>query len=118
MNIAIDMMGGDFAPSEALKGLQLYLSKTSGTQVFCIGDRQILQPLFTKHQLDTNTRVKIIHAAETIGYHEHPTKALKEKPQSSIAIGFHLLSTSKADAFISAGNTGAMLVATMYTIKP
>jgi glycerol-3-phosphate acyltransferase PlsX len=49
--------------------------------------------------------------------HEHPTKALKEKQKSSIAIGFHLLSTGKCDAFISAGNTGAMLVGALYSIK-
>jgi glycerol-3-phosphate acyltransferase PlsX len=49
--------------------------------------------------------------------HEHPTKALKEKKQSSIAIGFHLLATDKADAFISAGNTGAMMVGALYSIK-
>ena len=49
--------------------------------------------------------------------HEHPTKALKEKQQSSIAIGFHMLATGKIDAFISAGNTGAMLVGALYSIK-
>jgi glycerol-3-phosphate acyltransferase PlsX len=49
--------------------------------------------------------------------HEHPTKALKEKQRSSIAIGFHLLASGKIDAFISAGNTGAMLVGAMFTIK-
>ena len=49
--------------------------------------------------------------------HEHPTKALKEKQQSSIAIGFHLLSSGKTDAFISAGNTGAMLVGSLYSLK-
>ena len=49
--------------------------------------------------------------------HEHPTRALKEKQQSSIAIGFHLLSTGKTDAFISAGNTGAMLVGSLYSLK-
>jgi len=50
--------------------------------------------------------------------HEHPTKALKEKQHSSIAIGFHLLATGKTDAFISAGNTGAMLVGSLYALKP
>jgi glycerol-3-phosphate acyltransferase PlsX len=48
---------------------------------------------------------------------EHPTKALKEKPQSSISIGFHLLQSKKIDAFISAGNTGAMMVGAIYSIK-
>jgi glycerol-3-phosphate acyltransferase PlsX len=50
--------------------------------------------------------------------HEHPLKALKGKPNSSIAIGFHMLASGKTDAFISAGNTGAMLIGSLYTIKP
>jgi glycerol-3-phosphate acyltransferase PlsX len=50
--------------------------------------------------------------------HEHPLKALKGKPKSSIAIGFHMLASGKTDAFISAGNTGAMLIGSLYTIKP
>ena len=61
--------------------------------------------------------ISIVHASEVIEMHEHPTKALKEKQQSSIAIGFHLLATGKADAFISAGNTGAMMVGALYSIK-
>jgi glycerol-3-phosphate acyltransferase PlsX len=60
----------------------------------------------------------IIASTEVIGYNEHPTKALKEKPNSSISIGFHLLATGKIDAFLSAGNTGAMLVGAMFSIKP
>ena len=62
-------------------------------------------------------RIKIVHAEQVIEMHEHPTKALKEKKQSSIAIGFHLLASGKTDAFISAGNTGAMLVGALFSIK-
>lgn len=117
MNIGIDMMGGDYAPLEAVLGLQQYLSDgATPANLFCIGDEQQVQPLFDQYQL-SSPYVRLIHAPEVIGYHEHPTKALKEKQKSSIAIGFHLLATSKIDAFISAGNTGAMLVGTMYTIK-
>lgn len=117
MNIGLDMMGGDFAPLEAVKGLQLYLEgNTSPANLFCIGDTERVQPIM--HELNLSSpAIKVIHAPEVIGYNESPTKALKEKQQSSIAIGFHLLSTGKIDAFISAGNTGAMLVGTMYTIK-
>ena len=61
--------------------------------------------------------INVVHASEVIEMHEHPTKALKEKQQSSIAIGFHLLAASKIDAFISAGNTGAMMVGALYSIK-
>lgn len=117
MNIGFDMMGGDFAPEQAVKSLQLYLSGNSGpANLFCIGDEAQLTPLFTEYNI-SSPHVRIIHAEQVIGYNEHPTKALKEKQRSSIAIGFHLLSTGKIDAFISAGNTGAMLVGTMYTIK-
>ncbi len=117
MNIGIDMMGGDFAPLEAVKGLQLYLqSNTSPANIFCIGDKERVEPILNEFQLKSEC-IRIVHADEVIGYDESPTKALKEKQKSSIAIGFYLLSTGKIDAFISAGNTGAMLVGTMYTIK-
>lgn len=118
MNIGIDMMGGDFAPLEAVKGILLYLSnnKTTAANVFCIGDESFVQPLVKEYKV-SSPNLHFIHAPETIGYHEHPTKALKEKQQSSIAIGFHLLATGKIDAFISAGNTGAMLVGAMFSIK-
>ncbi len=118
MNIGIDMMGGDFAPLEAVKGLKLYLSSgTPAASLYLIGDETLVKPLLEEHQV-TSPNLHLIHAPEVIGYHEHPTKALKEKQQSSIAIGFHLLATGKIDAFISAGNTGAMLVGAMYSIKP
>lgn len=117
MNIGLDMMGGDFAPLEAVKGLQLYLSDDSRTaSLFCIGDEAQVKPLLEQHGIN-HPNVHVIHAPEVIGYHEHPTKALKEKQGSSIAIGFHMLATGKIDAFMSAGNTGAMLVGAMFTIK-
>ncbi len=118
MNIGLDMMGGDFAPLEAVKGLQLYLSSgnANAANLYCIGDETSVKPLLAEHQV-TSPNLHLIHAPEVIGYHEHPTKALKEKQRSSIAIGFHLLATGKIDAFISAGNTGAMLVGAMYSIK-
>jgi phosphate acyltransferase len=118
MNIGIDMMGGDFAPLEAVKGLKLYLStSTPAASLYLIGDETLVNPLLEEHQV-TSPNLHLVHAPEVIGYHEHPTKALKEKQRSSIAIGFHLLATGKIDAFISAGNTGAMLVGAMYSIKP
>jgi glycerol-3-phosphate acyltransferase PlsX len=117
MNIGLDMMGGDFAPLEAVKGLQLYLSNnTHAANLFCIGVDAEINPLLEEHGVAA-ANIHVIHAPEVIGYHEHPTKALKEKQRSSIAIGFHLLATGKIDAFISAGNTGAMLVGAMFSIK-
>lgn len=116
MNIALDMMGGDYAPKEAVNGVEAYLSgndKPAG--LVLIGDEAQLSPLLQQNSVRTN--ITVVHAPEIIGMHEHPTKALKEKQKSSIAVGFHLLSTGKVDAFISAGNTGAMLVGALYSIK-
>jgi phosphate acyltransferase len=117
MNIGLDMMGGDFAPLEAVKGVQLYLSGVANpANLFLIGDESIVKSLLEEHAVSSPC-IKIIHASQIIDMHEHPTKALKEKQHSSIAVGFHLLSSGKTDAFISAGNTGAMLVGSLFSIK-
>jgi phosphate acyltransferase len=117
MNIGLDMMGGDFAPLEVVKGVRLYLSEAEApANLILIGDEAQINPLLHEHEIPAD-KVRVVHAPQVIDMHEHPTKALKEKQQSSIAIGFHLLSTGKTDAFISAGNTGAMLVGALYSIK-
>ena len=117
MNIALDMMGGDYAPLEAVKGVQLFLSENKdNVDLTLIGDENKLVPLLEEYNIDSDN-VTLIHAAEVIEMQEHPTKALKEKQQSSISIGFHLLATGATDAFISAGNTGAMMVGSLYSIK-
>jgi glycerol-3-phosphate acyltransferase PlsX len=117
MNIALDMMGGDFAPDQAVKGVQLYLSESvSPAFLFLIGDENQVNPLLTSHQVP-GQHIKMVHAPQVIGMHEHPTKALKEKQDSSIAVGFKLLASGQVDAFISAGNTGTMLVGSLFSIK-
>jgi glycerol-3-phosphate acyltransferase PlsX len=117
MVIGIDMMGGDYAPLEAVKGVKTYLETYHNTILCLIGDESQINPLL-KEQGISSPRVQVVHAPEKIDMHEHPTKALKEKQQSSIAIGFGLLAKEKIDAFLSAGNTGAMLVGTHFSIKP
>ena len=117
MRIGIDMMGGDFAPLEAVKGVQLYLSGHNiPAGLVLIGDQLQIEKLLKEHQIPT-AHIQVIHAEQVIGMQEHPAKALKEKQKSSIAIGFHLLASGKMDAFISAGNTGAMLVGALFSIK-
>ena len=118
MNIGLDMMGGDFSPLEAVKGVQLYLNASpASATLFLVGDEQQINPLLKEYSIPSHS-VKVVHAPQVIDMHEHPTKALKEKQQSSIAVGFHLLAGGKMDAFISAGNTGAMLVGALYSLKP
>ncbi len=117
MNIALDMMGGDSAPLQAVKGVAEYLA-TNPTDIHLtlIGHQQQIEECIRTNPLPIGTYT-IVHAPEVIEMNEHPTKALKEKQQSSIAIGFNLLATAKTDAFISAGNTGAMMVGALFSIK-
>ena len=117
MNIALDMMGGDYAPLEAVKGISLFLAEgDKNTTLTLIGDKAIVEALLLEHKISTDS-INLRHASEVIGMQEHPTKALREKQQSSIAIGFELLASGKTDAFISAGNTGAMMVGSLFSIK-
>jgi phosphate acyltransferase len=118
MNIGLDMMGGDFSPLEVVKGVQFYLRESPPkTVLWLVGDEHQVRPLLAEYGIPAEA-VRIVHASQVIEMNEHPTRALKEKQQSSIAIGFQLLAAGKMDAFISAGNTGAMLVGAHYSLKP
>lgn len=112
------MMGGDYAPLEAVKGVALYLSNHNiPASLLLIGDKEKIDPLLEEQGI-RGQGITVMHADQVIDMHEHPTRALKEKTNSSIAIGFQLLATGKMDAFISAGNTGAMLVGALFSLKP
>lgn len=119
MNIGIDMMGGDFAPLEAVKGIGLFQAQNSNNepvQLTLFGDETQIKTLLEEHHIDLNN-INIVHTSQVIDMHEHPTKAMKEKQDSSIAVGFGYLAKGLTDAFISAGNTGAMMVGSLFSIK-
>lgn len=117
MKIGIDLMGGDYAPREAIEGIQQYFSEEGKAHLVLLGDEVKIKSLLSEYSFAQNN-FSIVHAPEVIGYHDSPTKALKEKKNSTIAVGFYLLGAGKTDAFISAGNTGAMLVGSLYALKP
>lgn len=118
MKIGIDMMGGDYAPLEAVKGIRLFLEKfaSQDAHLTLFGKEESFATLLQDYQVPTE-KYTIVHADQVIDMHEHPTKALKEKPKSSISVGFQYLAAGKTDAFVSAGNTGAMLVGAVFSIK-
>jgi len=111
-------MGGDYAPAEAIKGVEMFFNSSNDPDIhlLLIGEPEAAAP-YMSALAPFEGRFTLIESSETIGMHEHPTKAMKEKPNSSIALGFGLLHKKAADAFISAGNTGAMLVGAMYSVK-
>ncbi len=118
MKIGFDIMGGDYAPLEAIKGVRMFFEQNSDPAVhlLLLGNKEACTPHLSLLESYTN-RYTFVDAPDVIGMHEHPTKALKEKPASSIAMGFGMMQMKKADAFISAGNTGAMMVGAMYSVK-
>ncbi len=114
MVIGIDMMGGDYAPQQTLLGVDLFLEDpVPGVELRLIGDETLLR----KHYLQIPAGVQVVHATDIIDMNDSPTRALREKPNSSMNIGFQLLSNGGIDAFISAGNTGVMMVGVFYSIK-
>ena len=117
MNIAIDVMGGDYAPEAVIDGIIESIDLlTNGETILAIGPQDTINNLFNSRNF-SNSQVRVIHAEQVIEMGEHPTKALSQKPNSSIGIGFSLLKEGKADVFASAGNTGAMMVGSLFSVK-
>ncbi|MFZ9942036.1 MAG: phosphate acyltransferase PlsX [Bacteroidia bacterium] len=118
MRIGIDMMGGDFAPLETTLGaLHARRELDSTHTLVLIGHEADIRSIMAQHGGDASA-FEFVNTTEVIGMAENPTKAFQQKPGSSIAVGFHLLKEKKIDAFASAGNTGAMMVGSMFAIKP
>lgn len=117
LRLGIDVMGGDFSPESPLKGALLAKEKLgSRAQVVLFGDEKLIQSSLLSYGVAPDS-FEIVGSTQTIEMHEHPTKAIVQKPQSSIALGLKALAEKKIDAFSSAGNTGAVMVASMMTIK-
>jgi len=117
MRIGIDIMGGDFAPETTIAGaISVCDQLPEGVELVLIGHEKVIAQMTKKHNVES-LRCSIVHASENIEMGENPSKAFQRKPNSSIAVGFHLLNSGEIDGFASAGNTGAMLVGSMYTVK-
>ena len=117
MKIGFDILGGDFAPQNCLEGaLMAQKELPSDVRLVLIGDQEVAHEFFNRNGVDP-TLFDYVHTTETIEMGESPTKAFSQKPNSSISIGFKLLKEGQIQAFASAGNTGAMLVGSMFTVK-
>lgn len=118
MKIALDAMGGDFAPQAAVDGAVLAAQQLAGkAQIVLIGQEDAVRPLLEKHGAAAAT-LELVPASQIIEMGEHPAKAYQQKQDSSIAVGYRLLHEGQIEAFCSAGNTGAMLVGAMFSVKP
>lgn len=110
-------MGGDFAPQNCVEGAAMAAKELpSDVTLVLIGDSDKAKEILKKCKADLN-RFEFVHTTEILEMGAHPTRALAQKPNSSIAIGFRLLKEAQIQAFGSAGNTGAMLVGSMFSVK-
>jgi glycerol-3-phosphate acyltransferase PlsX len=117
MRIGLDISGGDFAPKATIDGALLAREVLSNdVTIVLLGDEEMIRSEFADRGRNF-VGFDVIHAPEVITYHDHPTRAIPKKPNSSIAIGFDLLSKANLDVFASTGNTGAMLVGAMYKLN-
>jgi phosphate acyltransferase len=117
MRVAIDAMGGDFAPMPNVEGVKLALEELpADATVVMVGDEVTLEKACESANLG-DSRVEIHHAAQVIPMGVHPTKALAKYPEASIPVGYKLLKSKQIEAFSSCGNTGAMHVGALFSIK-
>jgi glycerol-3-phosphate acyltransferase PlsX len=117
MKIGLDIMGGDFAPQATVLGaIAAYKSLSADQKLVLIGDKELAVKLLQENNFDPG-QFEFEHTTEVIGMSEHPAKAVIHKPNSSIAVGFRLLKQGAIQAFSSAGNSGAMLVGAMFSVK-
>ncbi|WP_094569220.1 phosphate acyltransferase PlsX [Mucilaginibacter xinganensis] len=117
MKIGLDIMGGDYAPKATVLGaIAAYKVLTADQKLVLIGDKDQAVSILQENNFSPD-HFDFVHTTEVIGMGEHPTKAIVQKTDSSISVGFKLLKEGAIDAFSSAGNSGAMLVGAMFSVK-
>jgi phosphate acyltransferase len=117
MRIGLDVMGGDFAPVAAIDGaIGAAKMLSSDDKIVLIGQEALIRSLLHERDFDADS-FEIVNAPDVIEMGEHATKALAQKPDSSISVGFQLLKHKKIDSFASAGNSGAMLVGSIFSVN-
>lgn len=114
MKIAVDAMGGDHAPQAVVEGAALAVRELECT-VILVGDREVIEPLLQKHA-HLEERIIVKHASEVVRMDESPRKALNTKQDTSIRRIFELVKSGEADAAMSAGNSGAAMLAGLHVL--
>ena len=107
--VALDAMGGDYAPAEPVKGAVDAVNARSDIKVLLIGQEDVVRKELEKYTYPAE-QIEVIHAEEVIETAEPPVNAIRKKKQSSIVVGMNMVKQKEADAFVSAGSSGAILV--------
>ncbi|WP_075718654.1 phosphate acyltransferase PlsX [Roseburia sp. 499] len=109
IKVAVDAMGGDNAPAEIVKGAIEAVTLRQDIKVYLVGQQDVVKEELAKNSY-TGSQIEVVHADEVIETAEPPVMAIRKKKQSSIVIGMNMVKQQEADAFVSAGSSGAILV--------
>lgn len=115
VRVAVDAMGGDYAPEQIVKGAVEAVNERKEIKVFLVGKQQAIKTELDKYTFESN-QIEIIHAEDNITNDEAPVMAVRKKKNSSIVIAMNLVKQNQADAFVGAGSTGAVLVGGQFIV--
>ena len=116
MMVLVDAMGGDNAPQAIVKGCVDAINEKGGFSVTLIGDETEIRKILAEEKYD-QARIRIRHTTQVITNDDVPTKAIREKRDSSMVVGFRMLKDGEGDVFLSAGSSGALLVGSITILK-
>ena len=116
MKILVDAMGGDNAPGAVVQGCVEAVNERDGFDVVLIGDETAIKGVLSGLSYDAS-RISIRHTTQVILNDDVPTKAIREKKDSSMTVGFRMLKEKEGDVFLSAGSSGALLVGSITILK-
>lgn len=109
IRVVVDAMGGDNAPDEIIKGAVEAVNEKSNIKVILVGKKDIVESVLSQYDYNKE-QIEVVHAEEVIGNDEAPVNAIRKKKDSSIVVGMNMVKHGEADAIVSAGCTGAILV--------
>ncbi|MEI6708744.1 MAG: phosphate acyltransferase PlsX [Methylococcales bacterium] len=117
LTISIDAMGGDFGPKVTIPASLDCLKNNPDLTLILVGNEAVLKPLLTQELVDYSGRLSIQHASQCVEMDESPAKVLKNKKDSSMRVAINLVRDGRADACVSAGNTGALMATARFVLK-
>jgi len=115
MRIAVDAMGGDYAPVEIVAGAVKWVAEEVGRQIFLVGQEELLKQELKSYSYDPS-RLIVVNASEVITMEESPATAIRRKKDASIVVASRMVKEKKADAIISCGSTGAQMAAAIFIL--
>lgn len=116
LTVALDAMGGDYGPSETVPAAAQALSCLSQLEIILVGDKHLLAPYLEQYSLLSHPRLRIEHTTQVVLMDDRPVIALRSKTDSSMRVALELVKRGEADATVSAGNTGALMVMAMRVL--